>query len=115
MEIPNDKMLLGKIVNYSKEGKTTITISINVDNEVPFKTVERTLRLAANNTWGVEERPRPRVFAREFSGRTIRYNLVVYTTKIKRLITVRSRLITSIQTKFQEECIPIFVSAKQIK
>jgi small-conductance mechanosensitive channel len=114
MEVPNDNMLKGKIVNYSKEGKTTIIISLNVDSIIPFKTVERNLRYAANNTWGVEDRPRPRVFAREFQGRTIRYDLVVNTTKIKRLITVRSRLIKSIQSRFQEEQIPIFMTSKKI-
>lgn len=112
MEIPNDKMLQGKIVNFSKEGRTTLTISINVDTQIPFKTVERNLRKAAINTWGVEDRPRPRVFAREFQGRTIRYDLVVYTKKIKRLITVRSRLITSIQSRFQEEAIPVFLASR---
>jgi small-conductance mechanosensitive channel len=112
MEIPNNNLLKGRIVNYSREGRTVIKISLNIDSTYPFKTVERHLRSAANNTWGIEERPRPRVFAREFSGRTIKYDLVVHTKKIKRLITVRSRLIASIQTKFLEESIPIFVSSK---
>ncbi|UCH88705.1 MAG: mechanosensitive ion channel [Thermoplasmata archaeon] len=112
IEVPNDQLLKGKIINYSKEGKTTITISLNVDSKIPFKTVERSLREAAGNTWGVEDQPRPRVFARELQGKTIRYELVIHTTKIKRLITVRSRLIKSIQAKFQEESIPLLSFSK---
>ena len=115
MEIPNDNLLKGKITNFSKEGRTIITINLNVDTKIPFKTVERHLRNAASDTWGIEDRPRPRVFARDFAGKTIRYDLVVYTKKIKRYITVRSRLIASIQTKFQEESIPIFVTQKQLR
>jgi small-conductance mechanosensitive channel len=115
IEIPNDNLLKGKITNFSKEGRTIITISLNVDTKIPFKTVERHLRRAASDTWGIEDRPRPRVFARDFAGKTIRYDLVVYTKKIKRYITVRSRLIASIQTKFQEEGIPIFVTQKQVR
>jgi small-conductance mechanosensitive channel len=115
LEIPNDNLLRGKITNFSKEGRTIITINLNVDSKIPFKTVERHLRNAASETWGIEDRPRPRVFARDFMGKTIRYDLVVYTKKIKRYITVRSRLIASIQGKFQEESIPIFVSQKQLR
>lgn len=115
IEIPNDTLIKGRIINLSKEGKAAITISLNVDSTIPFKTVEQNLRAAAYNTWGVEESPRPRVFAREFIGKTILYDLVVHTKMIKRSITVRSRLIISIQTKFQEESIPIFVSSKTRK
>jgi len=115
IEIPNDNLLKGRITNFSREGKTIITLSLNVDSKIPFKTVERNLRAAASVTWGIEDRPRPRVFARDFVGRTIRYDVVVYTKKIKRYITVRSRLIASIQNKFHEEGIPIFVSQKQAK
>lgn len=115
MDVPNDNLLTGKITNFSKEGKTVLTIGLNVDSQVPFKTVERHLREAASNTWGVEDRPIPRVFAREFEGRSIRYDLVIYTKKIKRFITVRSRLIASIQEKFHQENIPIFVSTKYKK
>jgi small conductance mechanosensitive channel len=108
IEIPNNNLLKGKILNYSRETKLSFSIGLNVDSKIPFKTVERSLRDAADNTWGIEKRPRPRVFALEFQGRTIRYDLVVHTSKVKRLITVKSRLITSIQSKFHEEDIPIY-------
>jgi small-conductance mechanosensitive channel len=115
IEIPNNRLLQGRIINFSKEGKTSITVSVNVDSNVPVKSVERYLREAAGETWGVEERPRPRVFAREFAGRTIKYDLVVYTKKIKRYVNVQSRLIGRIQAKFQEENIPIFLAARYTK
>lgn len=114
-DVPNDNLLKGKITNFSKEGKTVLTVALNVDSQIPFKTVEHHLKEAASSTWGVDDRPIPRVFAREFEGRSIRYDLVVYTKKIKRFITVRSRLIASIQERFNAEKIPIFVSTKYKK
>ncbi len=100
VQLPNAKLLVTPIVNFSRSKPYAIFVEVPVSFEVAHERVSDLLLQAATGLEGiVKERP-PEVFGKEIQGGTILYQLFAYTDRPERMKEIKSALVFRIQDLF---------------
>ncbi|HVO77559.1 MAG TPA: mechanosensitive ion channel family protein, partial [Methanomassiliicoccales archaeon] len=97
VEVPNNEILGGSILNFSRSGSHGIGIKLEVPTSIPHGVVEEAILRAVEREEGLLKEPKPEVLAREFHGDRIVYEVVVYVQDAMKAKKVRSDLIVKIQ------------------
>ncbi len=100
VQLPNAKLLVTPIVNFSRSKPYAIFVEVPVSFDVAHERVSSLLLQAAADMDGiVKDRP-PEVFGKEIEGGTILYQLFAYTDRPERMKEIKSALVFRIQDLF---------------
>lgn len=108
--IPNSTILTNKTINYSSfasEGGLVIPINININYDVPEKTVENILLQAAIKTQYILGKPQPYVFVNGLKDTYVNYQLNATTKHPDKMYFMISDLNENILKGFSEAGINI--------
>ncbi|MFH0815954.1 MAG: mechanosensitive ion channel domain-containing protein [Methanobacteriota archaeon] len=100
VDIPNNDITGGPIINFSQSGRYAISITLSIGYDVKFETVKALLTKAAEGTPGIVKDPAPTVFATNLANFYIEYELFAYTETAKVMKMTRSDLIAKVQEAF---------------
>ncbi len=116
--IPNANILLGTITNYSHEKEKSIILhtTITLGYDVAWKTAEKLLLAAANNTQFVDKKPPPFVLQKSLDDYYVSYELNVHTQYPKKMPFIYSEMHKNILDIFNEAEVeilsPAYMSAR---
>lgn len=100
VQLPNARLLITPIVNFSRSKPYAIFVEVPVPFEVAHERVSDLLLQAAAGIDGiVKDRP-AEVFGKEIAGGTILYQLFAYTDRPDRMKEIKSALVFRIQDLF---------------
>jgi small-conductance mechanosensitive channel len=108
--IPNSVVVSSQIKNYSRLARTqsaTITASVTIGYDAPWRQVEAMLIEAARRTGGIGKQPAPRVLQRSLSDFYVVYELIAAIEEPRLRPTVMSELLGNIQDQFNEHGVQI--------
>jgi small-conductance mechanosensitive channel len=103
--IPNATILASEIVNYSAlatDQGLILHTTVGIGYEVPWRQVEAMLLLAAKRTPGLLEEPRPFVLQKALADYAVSYELNVYCSDPRQMMSLYTELHRSIQDVFNE-------------
>lgn len=105
--IPNAVLVSSPIHNFSKTGITSLTTSVTIGYDTPWRQVHAMLLEAAAKTPGVLSQPAPRVYQRSLSDFYIEYELFVAIDRTAARTALQSTLHACIQDAFNEHGVQI--------
>jgi small-conductance mechanosensitive channel len=105
--IPNAVLVSSPIHNYSKTGIMSLTTSVTIGYDTPWRQVHAMLLEAAAQTPGVCQQPAPRVYQRSLSDFYIEYELFVALERSAPRVAIQSVLHGSIQDTFNAHGVQI--------
>jgi small-conductance mechanosensitive channel len=105
--IPNAVLVSSPIHNYSKTGITSLTTSVTIGYDTPWRQVHAMLLEAAAKTPGIRQQPAPRVYQRSLSDFYVEYELFVTVERSASRVTIQSSLHACIQDTFNEHGVQI--------
>lgn len=100
IDVPNNEMIEGRIFNYTLSGKHGISVRFKVSHEVPHSRIEDIANDSVSRVEGISKEPKAELFARDFAGNRIIYELVVYGKDPHKDRRIRSDLIFALQDEF---------------
>ena len=101
VEVPNSQIISGTILNFSRSGSHGLSVRLELPSSISHSIVEDIIAKAVTREEGLMKEPKPEVFAREFRGDKISYEVIVYVKDSMRTKRVRSDLIINIQDAFE--------------
>jgi small-conductance mechanosensitive channel len=110
VDIPNDDILRGRIINFSRAENHAINVLFEISFKISHEVVESYVKEALVGIDGVLKDPKPEVRAVEFRNHNIVYEVVVFTKDVQHDPQLRSKLIMRIQDTFQTEGIKNLVT-----
>ncbi len=116
--IPNAKILIGTIINYSKEDNKAIILhtTITLGYDLPWETANKLLIEAASKTSFLEKEPAPFVLQTSLDDYYVSYELNAYTLKPKKMPLIYSEMHKNILIAFNEAGVeilsPSYVAAR---
>jgi len=108
--IPNSVVVSSQIKNYSRLARSqsaTITASVSVGYDAPWRQVEAMLIDAARRTRGVKPEPAPRVLQRALADFYVVYELIALIEEPRLRPQTLSELLANIQDQFNEHGVQI--------
>jgi small-conductance mechanosensitive channel len=108
--IPNSVVVSSQIKNYSRladSQNATITASVTISYDAPWRQVEAMLFEAARRTRGIKAQPAPRVLQRSLADFYVAYELIAPIEDPRLRPTVMSELLGNIQDQFNEHGVQI--------
>jgi small-conductance mechanosensitive channel len=105
--IPNQTIMSGQVVNYSKSGVAVVPTVVTIGYDAPWRQVQAMLELAAAQTEGVRREPAPFVLQSELADFYVRYELWVALEEPSQLPRVMAALHGNIQDRFNEHGVQI--------
>jgi len=107
--IPNSVVVSSQIKNYSrfKTQGPTLSASVTIGYDAPWRQVVAMLTEAARRTQGVKPEPGPRVLQRSLSDFYVAYELIAVIEDPRLRPTVMSELLANIQDQFNEHGVQI--------
>lgn len=114
--IPNAVVVGHSTTNFSKlaaSGATTLTASVTIGYDTPWRQVRELLLLAADRTDGIRRDPRPLVVKDRLDENFVRYRLLVSLTDQTARVPTRDRLHASILDVFNEYGVQIMAPTYQ--
>lgn len=103
VDVPNSEIIGGRILNYSRSVAHGTSVRFEMPNSVPHAEVERMVEEAVQQVEGLMTEPRPEVFAREFKGDHIVYEVHTYVLDAMKAKRTRSDLIEKIQERMHAD------------
>lgn len=100
VQLPNAKLLVTPIVNFSRSKPYAIFVEVPVSFEIAHERVSDLLRQAAADLEGIVKEHAPEVFGKEIQGGAILYQLFAYTDRPERMKEIKSALVFRIQDLF---------------
>jgi small-conductance mechanosensitive channel len=103
--LPNSLVVSSQIKNYSRLARTqsaTVTASVSIGYDAPWRQVEAMLIEAARCTRGIKPQPAPRVLQRSLADFFVVYELIATIEEPRLRPTVMSELLANIQDQFNE-------------
>ncbi|WP_136483032.1 mechanosensitive ion channel family protein [Cognatitamlana onchidii] len=116
--IPNAKILVGTIVNYSNEENKILILhtTITLGYDLPWETANKLLLKAASNTPMIEKEPAPFVLQTSLDDYYVSYELNAYTLQPKKMPLIYSEMHKNILTVFNDAGVeilsPSYVAAR---
>ncbi|MDT5123246.1 MAG: hypothetical protein QOC96_2728 [Acidobacteriota bacterium] len=106
--VPNSKLVNQNLINWSYgERRSRISIPVGVAYESDVNLVTQTLQRAADGVEHVLEEPAPRVQFLSFGDYSLNFRLLVWTTRPRRHVQIKSDINYRIQRLFKEARIEI--------
>jgi len=108
--VPNSVVVSSQIKNYSRRASTqgpTVSTSVSIGYDVPWRQVQALLVEAALATQGVKSDPAPYVLQRSLSDFYVVYDLIASIGDSHRRPSVQSALLANILDKFNERGVQI--------
>jgi potassium efflux system protein len=106
--VPNSKLVNQNLINWSYgERRSRISIPVGVAYESDVNLVTETLQRAADGVEHVLEEPAPRVQFLSFGDYSLNFRLLVWTTRPRRHVQIKSDINYRIQRLFKEARIEI--------
>jgi small-conductance mechanosensitive channel len=105
--IPNQTIMSGQVVNYSKTGVAVVPTAVTIGYDAPWRQVQAMLELAAAQTEGLRREPAPFVLQSELADFYVRYELWVALADPRQLPRVMAALHANIQDQFNEHGVQI--------
>ncbi len=102
VDIPNSKLMEESILNYSLSGKHGISLTFRMSHEVKHDQVEEMVNNAISRIKSISKESSPEIFAKDFEGRLIVYELVVFGSDFHLDRKIRSDLIFAMQEEFHK-------------
>lgn len=100
VQLPNAKLLVTPIVNFSRSKPYAIFLEVPVSFEVAHERVTEILLQASGEIEGIVKDRAPQVFGKELQGGTIVYQIFAYTDQPERMKEIKSALVYRIQDHF---------------
>lgn len=100
VQVPNARLLVTPIVNFSRSKPYAIFVEVPVPFEVSHERVTELLLQAATGIGGLVKDRAPEVFGKEIQGGSIVYQLLAYTDQPERMKEIKSTLVYRIQDAF---------------
>ncbi|HXZ24313.1 MAG TPA: mechanosensitive ion channel family protein [Methanomassiliicoccales archaeon] len=100
VEVPNSEILGGRILNYRRSGVHGVSISLTVPATISHEEIETVVNRALSRIEGITKDPKPELYARDFKGERIAYEMVVYVLDPLRAKRTKSDIIMHIQDEF---------------
>lgn len=101
VDVPNSEIISGRVLNYNRSVAHGITVSFEAHSSVPHAEVERKVRVAVSRMEGLMKEPVPEVFAKDFVGEMIVYEVHAYVMDALKAKRTRSDLILHLREEFQ--------------
>jgi small-conductance mechanosensitive channel len=105
--IPNQTIMSGQVVNYSRTGTAVVPTAVTIGYDAPWRQVHAMLELAAARTEGLRGEPAPFVLQSELADFYVRYELWVALADPWQLPRVMAALHANIQDQFNEHGVQI--------
>ncbi len=96
ISIPNQQLLTSEIDNYGKKNAVRRSCSVTVRYDVSSEKIESVLLEASRKVDGVVVDPKPYVWVTNLFNFSVEYTLFVFTSQIKRIPIIDSRLKRSV-------------------
>ena len=103
--IPNSVLIGNAIRNYSRlseSGGAVISTKVTIGYDTPWRQVHAMLSIAAEQTAGIQQEPKPFVLQRALSDFYVEYELFVHIDEPKRRFFILTDLHANIQDQFNE-------------
>ena len=103
--IPNSVLISNSIRNYSRlseSGGAVISTKITIGYDTPWRQVHALLSIAAEQTAGIQQEPKPFVLQRSLSDFYVEYELFVHIDEPMRRFFILTDLHANIQDQFNE-------------
>ena len=103
--IPNSVLIGNSIRNYSRlseSGGAVISTKITIGYDTPWRQVHAMLSIAANQTAGIQQEPKPYVLQRSLSDFYVEYELFAHINEPMRRFLILTDLHANIQDQFNE-------------
>ncbi len=103
--LPHSMLMGTATTNYSRLARDegmTVTVSMTLDYNIPWRQVHAVLLLGASRTQGIRQEPPPRVMQRGLSDFHVQYLLLAHLEDPKSRVAVLSDLQAQIQDAFME-------------
>ena len=116
--IPNAKILVGTIINYSNENNKALILhtTITLGYDLPWETANSLLLQAADKTSFLEKEPAPFVLQTSLDDYYVSYQLNAYTLEPKKMPLIYSEMHKNILIVFNEAGVeilsPSYVAAR---
>jgi small-conductance mechanosensitive channel len=107
VDIPNNEIMEKPIYNFTKSDEYALSATILVPVDIKRSRVEELLIKAATETKGILSNKKPEVFAIGLEEESVVYELLAYTSTPQEVKKIKSNLVFSILSTFQEEHIPV--------
>ena len=110
VDVPNSEIISGRILNYNRSVAHGISVRFELPASVPHEEVERIVESALTKVDGLMKEPKPEVFAREFHGNHIIYEVHTYVLDAMKAKRTRSDLIAKIQEGLHADRADMFLA-----
>jgi len=117
-EIPNNNILSGRIVNYSRSAEKdcfSVVVDVSLGYDIHPKKARALMKRAALTSPGVLKEPSPQVMVRTFLDHAVEYRLRSYTKDAKNMLFIRSSIMESMLVIFHQEGLEILSPLFHVK
>jgi small conductance mechanosensitive channel len=109
VDVPNSEVINDRILNYDRSMAHGISVKFELPASVPHGDVERMVEWAVGQVEGLMKEPKPEVFARDFRGDHIIYEVHTYVLDAMKAKRSRSDLISKIQESLHADRRNMFI------
>jgi small-conductance mechanosensitive channel len=109
VDVPNSEVINGRILNYDRSLAHGISVKFELPTSVPHDEVERMVQWAVAQVDGLMKEPKPEIFARDFHGDHIVYEVHTYVLDAMKAKRSRSDLISKIQESLHADRRNLFI------
>jgi small conductance mechanosensitive channel len=109
VDVPNSEVINDRILNYDRSLAHGISVRFELPTSVPHEEVERMVQWAVSQVDGLMKDPKPELFARDFRGDHIVYEVHTYVLDALKAKRSRSDLISKIQESLHSDRRNLFI------
>jgi small conductance mechanosensitive channel len=103
VNVPNSEIISDRVLNYSRSSSHGISMYFELPARIRHEEVEALVKRAVSKVDGLMKEPPPEVFARDFVGGRMKYQVTAYVFDALKAKKVRSDLIFSIQDELTSD------------